>query len=262
VLTKTEIVEALRRAGIQPGWNILVHSSMRSMGTVAGGPEDVVEAFLEVLGEEGTLMVPTFHYRIQDYYDPALTPSVTGLITETLRLDPRAVRSLQPTHSVAAIGRRAAEFVEGHERAGALRIGSPIDKLAKAGGYTVLLGVGHLSNSSVHVGESWARAPYLAVPYYPDLPPAVRVRRPDGEFIDVPLAVQPGCSRGFGAIEMPLRERGSIRDFKIGPAFCQLMKTQDIIDCTVAVLARRPDVLLCTDPGCYFCTHARPRCLG
>ena len=71
------------------------------------------------------------------------------------------------------------------------------------------------------------------------------------------LADEPGCSTGFGIIEMPLRAKGLIQDFKIGDAKCQLMKGLDVIETTIEILEKRMDALLCANSRCYFCTHAR-----
>jgi len=69
----------------------------------------------------------------------------------------------------------------------------------------------------------------------------------------------PGCSRAFGTLERPLRERGSIRDGKVGRALAQLVPGSAVIETTVALLADDPAALLCTDPGCYRCSRARAR---
>ena len=50
-----------------------------------------------------------------EIYDPAETPSRVGSVTNLFRRRPGAVRSLQPTHSVAAIGNRAEEFCQAPE---------------------------------------------------------------------------------------------------------------------------------------------------
>jgi len=58
-VVKKEIIHALRSLGIQNSDDVLVHSSMKSFGHVSGGSDTVIDAFLEVIGEEGTLIMPT-----------------------------------------------------------------------------------------------------------------------------------------------------------------------------------------------------------
>ena len=110
----------------------------------------------------------------------------------------------------------------------------------------LLLGVGHTSNTTAHVGEFHADAPYLDIPFDPAWPTHGYDRFP-------------GCSRAFGMLERPLRERGAIRDGKVGRALAQLVPGRAVIEETVELLRDDPAALLCTDPGCYRCSRARER---
>lgn len=58
-VTRRDIVDALRRLGVSRGDVVLVHSSLKSLGYVEGGADTVIQAFLEAVGEEGTLVMPT-----------------------------------------------------------------------------------------------------------------------------------------------------------------------------------------------------------
>ena len=254
---KQDIVKALREMGIRRGDCLLVHSSLSSMGYVEGGADAVVDALLEVLGEEGTLMVPTFTHSGTEYYDPLASPSKNGAITEAVRRRPEAVRSLHPTHAPTAIGRYAEAFMRDHLKRGPLGIDCPVDRLARQGGWVLLLGVGHRANSIVHVGEAHARSPSLTVRYSPQAPKRVILKHPDKGEMEVTVLEMPGCSAEFGAVERLLRKRGRILDGRIGRAPCQLMKGQDLIDATVGLLRQDPYGLLCSRPECSGCREAR-----
>ncbi|NUT55394.1 MAG: hypothetical protein HOQ03_05350, partial [Thermoleophilia bacterium] len=117
---------------------------------------------------------------------------------------------------------------------------------AAAGGLVLLLGVGQTSNTTVHVGEFHADAPYLDIPFDPAWPTHGADRFP-------------GCSRAFGVLERPLRGRGAILDGKIGGALVQVMPGGAVIEETVALLDVDPTALLCTDPACHRCSTARRR---
>ena len=110
-VTRVEIVDGLRRLGLEAGDVLLVHSAMRTIGHIDGGAETVVDAMLEVLGARGTLVVPTFTFKHEGEEDPIIDPendpSEMGVITETVRLRPDALRSTAYRHSFAAVGRRA-----------------------------------------------------------------------------------------------------------------------------------------------------------
>ena len=206
--------------------------------------DELIDELLAAVGPDGLVVMPTFTYD-NETFTPE-TPGRTGALTEVFRRRPEAVRSDHPTYSVAAIGAGAAEVLDGHARAGATGVYSPLGRLAAAGGLVLLLGVGHTANTTAHVGEFQAAAPYLDIPFDPDWPTHGAERFP-------------GCSRAFGALERPLREDGAIRDGKVGRALAQLMPGAAVIEATVALLRVDPTALLCTDPDCHRCSRARAR---
>jgi aminoglycoside 3-N-acetyltransferase len=227
--------------GLGGGDRVVVHSSLRASGLDADG---LIDELLAAVGPEGLVVMPTFTYDNQTFAPDS--PGRTGALSEAFRRRPEAVRSAHPTYSLAAIGAGAAELLEGHERVGATTVGSPLDRLAAAGGLVLLLGVGHTSNTTAHVGEFHADAPYLDIPFDPNWPTHGYDRFP-------------GCSRAFGVLEGPLRALGAIRDGKVGGALAQLVSGAAVIDATVALLHADPAALLCTDPACYRCSRARAR---
>ena len=66
--SKKDILIALRNAGIDKSDDILVHSNLGFFGKLDGNKESVdycqsfAEAIFDIIGEEGTLIVPTFTY--------------------------------------------------------------------------------------------------------------------------------------------------------------------------------------------------------
>ena len=54
-----DIKAALKEVGVKKGQAIMVHTSLSSLGYVCGGAQSVIEALLESVGEEGTIMMPT-----------------------------------------------------------------------------------------------------------------------------------------------------------------------------------------------------------
>ena len=59
LVLKKDIIEALYKVGVRQGQSIMVHTSLSSLGFVCGGAQHVIEALLECVGEEGTIMMPT-----------------------------------------------------------------------------------------------------------------------------------------------------------------------------------------------------------
>lgn len=110
--------EAFRRCGLKPGDTVFTHSNVGYFGEPEGGRtaqnafQTLLDAFFEVLGPTGTLVVPVFTYSFpkDEVYDPAESSSACGVFSESLRKHPAAKRSDDPIFSVAALGHRAEEL--------------------------------------------------------------------------------------------------------------------------------------------------------
>jgi aminoglycoside 3-N-acetyltransferase len=178
--------------GIQPGAILLVHSSLTSLGWVAGGPVAVVQALIDTLGPQGTLVMPAFTGDLtdpQDWHDPPVPeerwPAIraempafdpasspgrkTGAIAECLRTWPGTRRSDHPNMSFAALGARAAAIVEDHALDFGFGDTSPLARLYAMEAFVLLLGVGFDRATCFHLAEArWpgtlettAKAPVL-----------------------------------------------------------------------------------------------------
>jgi aminoglycoside 3-N-acetyltransferase len=122
IITKEQLVADLIKIGIQQGDNVIVHSSLSKIGCVEEGAKTFVDAILEVIGTEGTLLCPCFaHSTFGKYYldsDPVFdvnnSPSKAGAITEYVRKLKGTRRSLHPTDSACAYGPLADYFINSH----------------------------------------------------------------------------------------------------------------------------------------------------
>ena len=56
--TRASVAADLRALGVRPGITILVHSSLSAIGWVNGGSVAVVQALLDVITPDGTLIMP------------------------------------------------------------------------------------------------------------------------------------------------------------------------------------------------------------
>jgi aminoglycoside 3-N-acetyltransferase len=228
-VTRGDVVAGLRGMGIGAGWLLQVHSSLSRLGYVEGGADTVVDALLEVVGTEGTVMVPTFNHGAAEIYDPRTTPSSNGAVTEALRHRPEARRSIHPTHPYAAIGKHAGALVAGHLEAGTFDRRSPLGKLADLGGFVLLLGVGMNRNTAAHIGETMAHVHCLGFGQFPR-----RVRLEDGSIIHAQSDIWRGgpCLIEWDPLELRMRSRGMILDGRIGDAAVHLMRALDVIEVT------------------------------
>jgi len=175
-----QTVESLTRdlieLGVRPNSTLLVHSSLSALGWVCGGSEAVVMALIAAVGPAGTLVMPTHTSSLSEpehwgdppvppswwptiratmpAFDPRTTPSrAMGLIPETFRRWPGALRSYHPQVSFAARGPTASFIVERHSIRDGLGDESPLGRIYDLDGDVLLLGVGHGRNTSLHLAE-------------------------------------------------------------------------------------------------------------
>ncbi len=181
-ITKTRLVTDLRRIGLARGDVVISHFAMSKIGWIVGGETTVVEALMEVLTEEGTLVMPSqtpipgdpsnWNYPpvpeswwqiIRDeapIYDPSVTPTARlGRIPEIFRSYPGVLRSANPQVPFTAWGRHAALIVSEHALEQPFGKGSPLEKLYELDAKILLIGVGHLNNTSLHFAEFSANIP-------------------------------------------------------------------------------------------------------
>lgn len=260
---RTSLLADLRRIGIRPGDDLIVHASYKSIGNVAGGPNAVASALVDAVGTTGHLMMPTFTYSApifnEEPFDCKSTPSRTGVISEMLRRRSEARRSFHPTHSFVVIGKHAEELTNRHLDYAPLGVGSPLARMADRNAKILLVGTGQTSNSSVHYGESYANAPYLHVPYsnHGQATESAWFADERGETAVIELKEMPGCSSGFSDLDAKLLHGGVASLAYLGNATCQLMYSQQLREFIRVELTERMDSLLCSREECRICSKRR-----
>jgi aminoglycoside 3-N-acetyltransferase len=162
-VTVERLAADLRALGVRPESVLLVHSSVTALGWVCGGAQAVALALRAAVGPRGTLVVPTNPPVPEAWwpviraempaYDPVVTPSLLGAVTNVVRTWPGALRSAHPHYSCAAVGPAAEEITAGHELTSGMGERSPLARIHDLDGDVLLLGVGHDSNTSMHLAE-------------------------------------------------------------------------------------------------------------
>ncbi len=169
IVTLARMLDDLKAAGICSGDILVVHSSLKSIGWVEGGPVAVVEALVRSVNPGGTVLFPglTFNgsatefLRENELVDIRERRSHNGAIPRAAGECPKALRSHHPTHTGIAIGPRAAELLSGDQDSeGPVGAHSPFALAAGAGAKILLIGTTNDSNTTLHYVEELA-APYV-----------------------------------------------------------------------------------------------------
>ena len=225
MIGRKELVKDLRRLGVTPGMDLMVHSSLSAIGFVEGGAETVVDALLQAVGKRGTLLAPSFNHRAAKVFNLLTTPTTNGAIPDALWRRTEAERSMHPTHAVAAIGPRASDYCRGHLEAGIWAPDSPIGKLVHGGGYILALGTTHDTSTAYHVAEMSVPCGCIESFAIPD-----RIVRDDGTVDEVlGLAFRNGpCPIPTHKLDSTLDRRKLQRRGKVGQAECELVKAHDL----------------------------------
>jgi aminoglycoside 3-N-acetyltransferase len=238
----------LRSLGVQPGQDLLVHSSLRKLGPVVGGAETVLNALRQVAGPDATIVVPThtagnsrssrafraatsglsmaehaYYLASMPGFDPAATPSSgMGAFAEYVRTRPEAVRSSHPQTSFAALGPRAAVCTRGHALDCHLGESSPLGWLDRRGGATLLLGVGYAACTAFHLAEYLlpGKRPLRAYQCFTQHDGA----RQEHEFFDVEL-----LDEDFEALGHRMDRESFVCHQRVGEAWCRLIPIQDVV---------------------------------
>ena len=156
-VTELDIIKGLRSLSVCEGANIIVHSSLRNFGHVAGGAQEIIRGLMKTVTEKGTLMMPSFNHGdcLMDNicFDPKTTETCNGVIPSVFWKMDGVERSLEPSHTFAVWGKNAKKYTQFHHRDLTMGRLSPLGQLYQDDGECVLLGVGYEANTFHHYVE-------------------------------------------------------------------------------------------------------------
>lgn len=244
-MTRERLCRDFEALGLRPGMCLMVHSSMSAIGWIPGGAQLFVEAMVDFLGADGTLMVPTHSTHLTDpatweapplpvewheetrnafpAYDPHKTQSRgMGIIPETVRKWPGAVRSNHPHTSFCAVGSLAENLMANHALSSPMGRQSPLQKLYETDGNTLLLGVGFDNNTCFHLAEESLDNPPRLIDGAPVLVDGKSVWT-KFDSVDYEDEDFPACGEAF-------EQTGEVKKGKIGAAECRVFRTQIAVD--------------------------------
>jgi aminoglycoside 3-N-acetyltransferase len=247
---KEKLKKALRQLGIKQGDTLFVHSSFSIFSGFQGSPQDVINCLIDVVGENGNLLMPSMQYRSSSYehlqrkelFDVRKTFSKMGLITEVFRRKKGVLRSLHPTHSVLAWGKDAAWIVHGHEHCMyPCGKNTPFDWFRSLNGKVLFFDVPFNTFTFIHHIEDLIKNE-LPFPLYRKEPIAANVLDLEGREITVVTYVfsdEAVRLRRPLILEKHLLKKDLIRKEKIGGTSLMLVAAEDAVRCSREMLAKK-----------------------
>ena len=248
---------------------MLVHSSLRSFGVVAGGARSVAAALVSVCG---TVVVPagTWDDRTGlpcppglerpnnaasvagtwEEFDAALSAAVPwskdlpidkdlGVIPEAVRRGFPHSRSSHPLVAFLGVGPDARQIADASRLDWPL---GPIEVLEELDGYVLMLGVDYRSSTTIHLAEQrLGRSRFYR---YAKAAPGVWMELPN----------VPGQSHRFNDIEPDVHHL--TREVSIGTCRARLIRVRRVLRAATARMEADAGALLCEDDECR-CGAAR-----
>ena len=176
-ITKEVLIHKFSQLGIKQGDTLLVHVSLSSLGYVVGGAEALFLALRDVIGEQGTIVVPSQTVEIsdpaswqyppvpQEWHDvirdamPAYSKDLSyskamGAFSQFIGILPNSIRSNHPMYSFTAIGEKAVEIIGEDTFDFPFGEESPLARLYSIGAKVLMIGTDFETNTSLHLAEN------------------------------------------------------------------------------------------------------------
>lgn len=238
IVTQSEIIKQLREIGLKNGEVVMLHSSLSKMGYVDGGAQTVINSIIEIIGDSGTLVMPSFpatgfnydYLLTKPVFDIVNTASKMGIITEVFRKMNNVKRSLHPTDSVCALGKQADYITKDHvNQLTPYNQNSPFYRLCELKAKIILIGVDLNSLTNFHTLED-AVNDFIYPVYHQTLFDTKLIDESGKGLIMKTKVHNPVFSKKRKCNEFikPFKEAGFMTSFKIGFANCYCIESDKL----------------------------------
>jgi aminoglycoside 3-N-acetyltransferase len=241
-LTKQELVTEFGKLGLKAGDIVLVHSSYKSLGGVAGGPQTIIDALLEVLTPEGTLIMPTFNFNFNkgEPWDVRNTPSHMGVITELVRTNPNSRRVFHPFYSFAILGKLKDELTRIRYK-DSYGVDSIFMQLRKLDAKIMIIGLSYThSMTFFHHIEQMEGVDYRFIKAFTGEVTDENGNTYTDTFTMLVRDIDKGVLTEVDPMGAVLEQRGVVTVRKIGEADVKLMKANDVYRVTAEEMKINP----------------------
>lgn len=257
---KSLLIDGIKKLGITDGDTVLVRAALSAVGHLQNGANDVINAFLDVLGKDGTLVSLAFtgssFLKKPDSNKPFRinTPTYAGAFPNTMLTYPEAKRSKHPTCSYVAIGKNAEWITANHGPESPAY--EPIRKIIELNGKMALVGCVASSPgfTTTHLAEydlgllTRVIFPWLNTAYYEENDGTRKLfKRKD-------LGM---CSNSFYKFYSHYVCAGILSAGLIGNAYSILVPAREAYTIEKQILSKNPQFNVCENHFCFTCNVRR-----
>lgn len=244
IITKDDLIHAFESLGIKKGMILEVHSSLSKFDHIVGGAETFIEALIEAVGYNGTIVMPlqsannsepaNFRYPPMAYelfdkyrktypgFDPKTSEiSHMGKVVENLRRHSKVEFSSHPNCAFVAYGRYS-KLICAHQNLDfALDDDSPLGKLYELKASCLLAGCDYDAMTSLHLCEYRTKARGIKVEALAQNGAIREWRR----YLDIDL----DSDDGFIEIGKRLEDKGQVKTLNIAKGQMRLLNIENAV---------------------------------
>lgn len=253
--TKEYIVSQLRELGIKSGDMVNAKVSLKSIGKIDGGPNTLIAAIMEVIGEEGTLVCESFNPVVSAYLRffkkknvvSRYSKSYAGAFVNAVVNYDGSYRSTHPIQAFSAIGKYAKQLTEGFTKTS--RPYGFLQDMADLGAKNLRIG-----NNVVGVGTTHIAILEMGFEQK-DLPCGVYYTDENGKVRFFRHTWASGCPKAYKMLEPYYDERGGVLSKgNIGEAAALVTDMKKTLEIEMKLFKDNPDLVFCGDPACISCS--------
>jgi len=260
-LTYEQLKSDFRRLGVESGDTVLIRASLGAVGWLNGGADAFIDALIESVGTEGTIVSLAFtggfflrKARREDAFN-LTKKSYAGALPNAMINRDGAYRSRHPMCSFVAVGKHAENVTKDHnENSPAYE---PVRNIVELGGKCVLVGcvksspgftTTHLAEADLGYLDSLPVLPWLRSVYYEAVDGDLKLfRRQD-----------PGlCSNSFYKSYALYAREGVLRAGFVGKAYSILAPAKECYEIDLETLRKDRKFNICGSTDCWTCNVGR-----
>jgi aminoglycoside N3'-acetyltransferase len=235
-ISKTAVIHQLLNLGVKPGGVLLVHCAFSKVKPVENGPVGLIDSIRQVLGPDGTLVMPSMTSDDEHPFDPLSTSCIDlGIVADTFWRIPGVLRSDNP-HSFSAAGPLAEKIAAPHPVDFPHGLDSPVGRVFEFDGQVLLIGVDHSSDTTIHLCEALAGVRYRRKKHL--------TLRKDGQPVRIDYSEIDHCCDNFALVDGWLEEQNLQQRGKVGNAAALLIRSRDIVKTVVPRLHQNETAFL------------------